>query len=149
MRIALVLSGVHEQTGVRVFAAQRLRKLALTNSEHGPVGRTYSQLLTVVSRNNTTQPYWRLMGLAILTGSAGLIGSEAATFFFRRLFGASKVAADFLGQEYGPNHSGHATPRFPSYLMKCTMTGKHNSVFGYGIETACHGRYVLNGLGAA
>lgn len=41
MRIALDLSGVHEQTGVRVFAAQRLRQLALTNSEHNPVGRSY------------------------------------------------------------------------------------------------------------
>jgi CDP-paratose 2-epimerase len=64
------------------------------------------------------------------------------------LFGASKVAADVLVQEYGryfglrtcvfrggcltgPNHSGTQLHGFLSYLMKCTMTGKEYSVFGY------------------
>lgn len=64
------------------------------------------------------------------------------------LFGASKVAADVLVQEYGryfglrtccfrggcltgPNHSGTQLHGFLSYLMKCTMTGKPYSVFGY------------------
>jgi CDP-paratose 2-epimerase len=65
------------------------------------------------------------------------------------LFGASKVAADILVQEYGqyfnmntgvfrggcltgPNHSGTQLHGFLSYLMKCTFTGEDYSVFGYG-----------------
>jgi CDP-paratose 2-epimerase len=64
------------------------------------------------------------------------------------LFGASKAAADLVVQEYGryfdiktaifrggcltgPSHSGTQLHGFLSYLMKCTMTGKHYSVFGY------------------
>ena len=64
------------------------------------------------------------------------------------LFGASKVAADVLVQEYGkyfgmktgvfrggcltgPNHSGTQLHGFLSYLMKCTITGNHYSIFGY------------------
>jgi CDP-paratose 2-epimerase len=64
------------------------------------------------------------------------------------LFGASKVAADVLVQEYGryfgmktacfrggcltgPNHSGTQLHGFLAYLMKCTMTGAPYTVFGY------------------
>lgn len=64
------------------------------------------------------------------------------------LFGASKVAADVLVQEYGryfnmktasfrggcltgPNHSGAQLHGFLSYLMKCVMTGTTYTVFGY------------------
>ncbi|MFK7766523.1 MAG: NAD-dependent epimerase/dehydratase family protein [Mariniblastus sp.] len=64
------------------------------------------------------------------------------------LFGASKVAADILVQEYGkyfdmktaafrggcltgPNHSGTQLHGFLAYLMKCTMTGTGYKVFGY------------------
>ncbi len=64
------------------------------------------------------------------------------------LFGASKVAADVLVQEYGryfgmktaafrggcltgPSHSGTQLHGFLSYLMKCTMTGQPYQVFGY------------------
>ena len=64
------------------------------------------------------------------------------------LFGASKVAADVLVQEYGryfnmktasfrggcltgPSHSGTQLHGFLSYLMKCTMTGEPYQVFGY------------------
>lgn len=64
------------------------------------------------------------------------------------LFGASKVAADVLCQEYGkyfglntgifrggcltgPNHSGAQLHGFLSYLMKCAVTGAHYTVFGY------------------
>lgn len=64
------------------------------------------------------------------------------------LFGASKVAADVLVQEYGryfsmktasfrggcltgPSHSGAELHGFLSYLMKCTMTGKPYKVYGY------------------
>lgn len=64
------------------------------------------------------------------------------------LFGASKVAADVLVQEYGryfglqtacfrggcltgPNHSGTQLHGFLAYLMKCTMTGTPYTIFGY------------------
>jgi len=64
------------------------------------------------------------------------------------LFGASKVAADILVQEYGryfgmktgvfrggcltgPNHSGAQLHGFLSYLMKCAITHKPYTIFGY------------------
>ena len=64
------------------------------------------------------------------------------------LFGASKVAADVLVQEYGkyfgmktacfrggcltgPNHSGTQLHGFLAYLMKCAISGEKYSVFGY------------------
>lgn len=64
------------------------------------------------------------------------------------LFGASKVAADVLVQEYGkyfgmktavfrggcltgPNHSGTQLHGFLAYLMKCTISGTPYTVFGY------------------
>ena len=64
------------------------------------------------------------------------------------LFGASKVAADVLVQEYGryfgmktgvfrggcltgPNHSGAKLHGFLAYLIKCTMTGTPYTVLGY------------------
>jgi CDP-paratose 2-epimerase len=64
------------------------------------------------------------------------------------LFGASKVAADVLVQEYGryfgmktasfrggcltgPNHSGAKLHGFLSYLMRCTVTGEPYTIFGY------------------
>jgi CDP-paratose 2-epimerase len=64
------------------------------------------------------------------------------------LFGASKVAADVLVQEYGryfgmstacfrggcltgPNHSGTQLHGFLSYLMKCVVTGAAYTVHGY------------------
>lgn len=64
------------------------------------------------------------------------------------LFGASKVAADVMVQEYGryfgmktacfrggcltgPNHSGTQLHGFLAYLMKCCATGTPYTVFGY------------------
>src|ERR1017187_3753343 len=64
------------------------------------------------------------------------------------LFGASKVAADVLVQEYGryfgmrtvcfrggcltgPGHSGARLHGFLAYLMRCAMTGQPYKVFGY------------------
>ena len=65
------------------------------------------------------------------------------------LFGASKAAADLTVQEYGryfgmptvafrggcltgPNHAGAMMHGFLSYLMRCTVTGEHYTVYGYG-----------------
>lgn len=64
------------------------------------------------------------------------------------LFGASKVAADILVQEYGryfgmptcclrggcltgPHHSGVELHGFLSYLVKCNLEGREYRVFGY------------------
>jgi CDP-paratose 2-epimerase len=64
------------------------------------------------------------------------------------LFGASKVAADVMVQEYGryfdmytvclrggcltgPEHSGVELHGFLSYLIKCNLEGKQYNVFGY------------------
>ena len=64
------------------------------------------------------------------------------------LFGASKVAADIMVQEYGryfgmatcclrggcltgPSHSGVELHGFLSYLVKCNIEGKTYKVFGY------------------
>jgi CDP-paratose 2-epimerase len=64
------------------------------------------------------------------------------------LFGASKVAADVLVQEYGryfgmktasfrggcltgPAHSGTQLHGFLAYLMKSTITGEPYTIFGY------------------
>lgn len=65
------------------------------------------------------------------------------------LFGASKLAADALVQEYGryfgmntvcfrggcltgPGHSGTMLHGFLSYLVKCAITGERYTIFGYG-----------------
>ena len=64
------------------------------------------------------------------------------------LFGASKVAADVVVQEYGryfdmktacfrggcltgPSHSGAQLHGFLAYLMKCTLEGDPYTIFGY------------------
>ncbi|MBN1694406.1 NAD-dependent epimerase/dehydratase family protein [candidate division WOR-3 bacterium] len=64
------------------------------------------------------------------------------------LFGASKVAADVLVQEYGryfgmktvsfrggcltgPSHSGAMLHGFLSYLVRCAITGKKYYIYGY------------------
>lgn len=64
------------------------------------------------------------------------------------IFGASKVAADIMVQEYGryfgmktgvfrggcltgPRHSGAELHGFLAYLMKCAVTGREYRIFGY------------------
>ena len=80
--------------------------------------------------------------------SKGINESMSIDSCLHSLFGASKVAADILVQEYGkyfdmktasfrggcltgPNHSGTQLHGFLAYLMKCTMTGTPYTVFGY------------------
>jgi CDP-paratose 2-epimerase len=65
------------------------------------------------------------------------------------LFGASKLAADVMVQEYGryfgmrtvcfrcgcltgPGHAGAELHGFLSYLMRCAVTGTEYRIFGYG-----------------
>jgi CDP-paratose 2-epimerase len=79
------------------------------------------------------------------------------------LFGASKVAADVLVQEYGryfamrtacfrggtltgPQHSATQLHGFLAYLMRCTMTGTPYTVFGYKgkqVRDAIHSRDLI------
>jgi len=64
------------------------------------------------------------------------------------IFGASKVAADIMVQEYGryfnmptcclrggcltgPNHSGVELHGFLSYLIRCNLEGKEYKIYGY------------------
>jgi CDP-paratose 2-epimerase len=78
----------------------------------------------------------------------GIDESMSIDYCKHSLFGASKVAADILVQEYGryfgmktgtfrggcltgPRHSGTELHGFLSYLMKCTVTGTQYKIFGY------------------
>jgi CDP-paratose 2-epimerase len=84
------------------------------------------------------------------------------------LFGASKVAADVLVQEYGryfdmrtacfrggtltgPNHSATELHGFLGYVMRCTMTGARYTVFGYGgkqVRDAIHSADLIRAFDA-
>jgi CDP-paratose 2-epimerase len=80
--------------------------------------------------------------------SAGIDETMSIDHCLHSLFGASKVAADVLVQEYGryfgmrtavfrcgcltgPQHSGAELHGFLAYLMKCVAIGRPYSVFGY------------------
>lgn len=80
--------------------------------------------------------------------SGGIPETMAIDQSLHSVFGASKVAADVMVQEYGryfglrtacfrggcltgPNHSGTQLHGFLSYLMKCTLTDTPYTVFGY------------------
>jgi CDP-paratose 2-epimerase len=80
------------------------------------------------------------------------------------IFGASKVAADIMVQEYGryfnlktvtfrggcltgPNHSGAKLHGFLSYLMKCNITGQLYTIYGYKgkqVRDNIHSRDLVN-----
>lgn len=78
----------------------------------------------------------------------GIPESMSIDHTLHSLFGASKVAADVLVQEYGryfgmqtacfrggcltgPNHSGAQLHGFLAYLMRCAVTDTPYTVFGY------------------
>jgi len=82
------------------------------------------------------------------TYAAGIREDMSIDQSLHSVFGASKVAADVMVQEYGryfelktgcfrggcltgPNHAGAQLHGFLAYLMKCTATGKPYTVFGY------------------
>ncbi|WP_240866590.1 NAD-dependent epimerase/dehydratase family protein [Cylindrospermopsis raciborskii] len=86
---------------------------------------------------NQTHPYYQ-----------GIDENMSIDHSMHSLFGASKLAADVLVQEYGryfnmktvafrggcltgPSHSGTQLHGFLSYLMKCTMTGEPYQILGY------------------
>jgi CDP-paratose 2-epimerase len=80
--------------------------------------------------------------------AAGILEDMSIDQTLHSLFGAGKVAADVLVQEYGryfgmstacfragcltgPNHSGAELHGFLAYLIKCVATGTPYTVFGY------------------
>lgn len=82
------------------------------------------------------------------TYSGGIREDMSIDATLHSLFGASKVAADILVQEYGryfgmrtacfrggcltgPNHAGTELHGFLAYLMKCAATGQRYTVNGY------------------
>ncbi|MCA9050775.1 MAG: NAD-dependent epimerase/dehydratase family protein [Planctomycetaceae bacterium] len=82
------------------------------------------------------------------TYAAGIAETFSIDQSKHSLFGASKVAADVMVQEYGryfnlptcclrggcltgPNHSGVELHGFLSYLVKCNLEGREYKVFGY------------------
>lgn len=82
------------------------------------------------------------------TDYAGITESLRIDQCKHSLFGASKVAADIMVQEYGryfgmqtcclrggcltgPNHSGVELHGFLSYLVKCNLEGRLYRIFGY------------------
>ena len=80
------------------------------------------------------------------------------------VFGASKVAADIMCQEYGkyfgiktgifrggcltgPNHAGTEMHGFLSYLVKCIIHNKSYTIYGYGgkqVRDNIHSKDLLN-----
>jgi CDP-paratose 2-epimerase len=79
----------------------------------------------------------------------GIDTSMSVDLSTHSIFGASKLAADVLVQEYGryfdmptvcfrggcltgPQHAGAQLHGFLAYLMRCTVTGDPYTVFGYG-----------------
>jgi CDP-paratose 2-epimerase len=84
------------------------------------------------------------------------------------VFGASKVAADVLVQEYGryyglatacfrggtltgPNHSAAELHGFLAYIMRCAMTGSPYTIYGYKgkqVRDAIHSRDLINAFAA-
>jgi CDP-paratose 2-epimerase len=78
----------------------------------------------------------------------GIPTSMSIDHTMHSVFGASKVAADVMVQEYGryfemptvcfrggcltgPAHAGAKLHGFLSYLMRCTVTGERYTIFGY------------------
>jgi CDP-paratose 2-epimerase len=91
------------------------------------------------------QTRWDYADKAYTNGIAENFAIDQST---HSLFGASKIAADVMVQEYGryfgiptcclrggcltgPNHSGVELHGFLSYLVKCNIEGKAYNIFGY------------------
>ena len=98
----------------------------------------------------------------------GIPVSMSVDHTLHSLFGASKAAADLLVQEYGryfdmptvcfrggcltgPAHRGAQLHGFLAYLMRCTVTGEHYTVFGYAgkqVRDNIHASDVVSAFGA-
>ena len=123
----------------RLYAKQAVFIYTSTNKVYGD---TPNRLPLVEQERRweiaETHPYY----------SAGIDESMTVDNSKHSLFGASKLAADVLSQEYGkyfgmnvgifrggcltgPNHAGTQLHGFLSYLMKCAITKEPYKVFGY------------------
>ena len=100
---------------------------------------------------------------ALAEDYAGVSEQLRIDFSKHSIFGASKVAADVMVQEYGryfdmptvcfrggcltgPNHSAAELHGFLSYLIKCTITGRPFRVYGYKgkqVRDQIHSRDVI------
>jgi CDP-paratose 2-epimerase len=98
------------------------------------------------------------------TYEAGIREDMSIDSCLHSVFGASKVAADVMVQEYGryfdmptacfrggtltgPQHSAAQLHGFLGYVMRCTMTHTPYTVFGYGgkqVRDAIHSKDLIN-----
>ncbi|MGF1569761.1 MAG: NAD-dependent epimerase/dehydratase family protein [Nodosilinea sp.] len=91
---------------------------------------------------------WRYEIAPDHTYAGGIREDMAIDHCLHSIFGASKVAADVMVQEYGryfqmptacfrggtltgPNHSAAKLHGFLAYVMRCAMTGTPYTIFGY------------------
>jgi CDP-paratose 2-epimerase len=102
------------------------------------------------------------------TYAAGIREDMCIDRTLHSLFGASKVAADVLVQEYGryfgmrsacfrggtltgPHHSAAELHGFLAYVMRCVMTRKPYTVYGYGgkqVRDAIHSQDLIRAFDA-
>lgn len=102
----------------------------------------------IYARKNHMEGGSHFPTLPIGASWVGLSENFSIDHCLHSIFGASKVAADIMVQEYGkyfkmntaifrcgcltgPAHSGTELHGFLSYLMKCTMTRTPYKIFGY------------------
>lgn len=122
----------------RQHCAEAVFIFTSTNKVYGDTpNRLPLQELDTRFEINPLHPYW-----------TGIREDMSIDTSMHSLFGASKVAADVLVQEYGryfgmrtacfrggtltgSQHSATQLHGFLAYLMRCTMTGTSYSVFGY------------------
>lgn len=109
---------------------------------------------------------WELPAAAHAYGEHGIDESMSLDQTLHSLFGASKVAADVLVQEYGryfglksacfrggcltgSGHSGTELHGFLAYLVQCAITGRPYTVFGYKgkqVRDNIHAQDLVNSL---
>ena len=123
----------------RQFAPNAAFIFTSTNKVYGD-SPNYLPLVETATRweIDSSHPYYK----------AGIPETMSVDHTLHSLFGASKLAADVLVQEYGkyfgmntacfrggcltgPNHSGTQLHGFLAYLMKCAVTGDPYTIFGY------------------
>jgi CDP-paratose 2-epimerase len=123
----------------RNFAAEAVFLFTSTNKVYGDTPNSLPLVETETRWEiDRSHPYF----------ANGIPESMSIDGTLHSLFGASKVAADVLVQEYGryfgmktacfrggcltgPNHSGTQAHGFLGYLMKCAATETPYTVFGY------------------
>ncbi len=124
---------------VRCFAPDAVFIFTSTNKVYGDI----PNLLPMVEFDTR----WELEG-SHPYACRGIDESMSVDQARHSVFGASKVAADIMTQEYGryfglktgtfrcgcltgPGHSGAELHGFLSYLVKCVVTGRPHTIYGY------------------